>query len=129
MRRHMRVMFSTTTGVLMFTAMRKRLRAASRQGCSLSWESCRQDPALDSTQNGFRGEIALYWLAWHSSRTHRSAGAAPSSCPPWRWSLSAAASRTGGCWPATQSAPAPGAAPLPSVLIFNTLTFKHMDQS
>lgn len=26
-RRHMRVMFSTTTGVLMFTAMRKRLRA------------------------------------------------------------------------------------------------------
>lgn len=29
-RRHMRVMFSTTTGVLMFTAMRKRLRARGR---------------------------------------------------------------------------------------------------
>lgn len=30
-RRHMRVMFSTTTGVLMFTAMRKRLRAGEGQ--------------------------------------------------------------------------------------------------
>lgn len=29
-RRHIRVMFSTTTGVLMFTAIKKRLRAESR---------------------------------------------------------------------------------------------------
>lgn len=32
MRRHMRVMFSTTTGVLMFTAIRKRLRAERQTG-------------------------------------------------------------------------------------------------
>lgn len=42
-RRHMRVMFSTTTGVLMFTAMRKRLRAqrnrSSQQLSSFEMES------------------------------------------------------------------------------------------
>lgn len=35
-RRHMRVMFSTTTGVLMFTAMRNRLRARVRKE-AVSW--------------------------------------------------------------------------------------------
>lgn len=63
-------------------------------------------------------------------RTHRSAGAAPSSCPPWRWSLSAAAFHTAGCWPETQSAGALGAAPLPSA--FSSLRnsgLEHMELS
>lgn len=39
-RRHMRVIFSTTTGVLMFTAMRKRLSAGVTGVSQYMWATC-----------------------------------------------------------------------------------------
>lgn len=106
-RRHMRVMFSTTTGVLMFTAMRKRLSAGrGRQGGGTVPNVPRQ-PLCDHPRAASLASQAPRRAAFLSlagcqpdiPQTHHSASGAPSSCPPWRWSLSATAFRTEGYLP------------------------------
>lgn len=88
-RRHIRVIFSTTTGVLMFTAMRKRLSAGDekkpqsvhmghlpQQGCPshLPPTSCL----------GIRTAPLCFLKSTHPDgpQAHHSVSGAPSSCPP-----------------------------------------------
>lgn len=105
-RRHIRVMFSTTTGVLMFTAIRKRLSAGDekkpqsvhmgylpQQGCPshLPPTSC-----LGTRTAPFCFLKSTYP---DGPQAHHSVSGAPSSCPPWRWNPSAATSHTEDCLP------------------------------
>lgn len=109
-RRHMRVMFSTTTGVLMFTAMRKRLSAGQgRQGRDTVTDVPRQPPCghlraapLASCAPRRAALLSPASCQPDIPQTHHSASGAPSSCPPWRWSLSTTAFRTEGYLPEGQ---------------------------